>query len=230
MIKAAIIAFFLLLDTTSWAGIVNPQPYAQSIAESVGSSQERRGLRSSNVCPELEIVGETVLYQYLGEHFQCDCSSGSIYSLVCQGSEMCCDDICGTLTWTASFASSMSPIDEQYCATFSSPAGIAGQKRCGKFDYCGSTICGCSGTVDGHACGACDTCQEATETQLGIYAVNCTNIAGFENMPATCEEADKFLALGCGFSQVRSSLLLGSTCQRNAGRDHATQYSLTNCI
>jgi hypothetical protein len=204
MIKAIFISFFLILDTTSWACIVTPQPYAQSIAEGVGSSK-RRALQS--VCPQLESVGETTLYKLLGAQFNCDCSSGSTYSLVCQGSEMCCDDICGTITWSASFSSSMSPIEEQYCATYSSPADIAGQKRCGKFDYCGSTICGCSGTVDGEACGACETCQEATQTQLGLYAVNCTNIAGFEDMPATCEETNKFLALGCSTAHRSTTII-----------------------
>lgn len=215
MIRVALLLCLLSLDTTSRAGGVSPRPSARSIAGRVRALQQR-ALQSADVCPTLESLTEPMFNALFGVTFNCDCSfSGSVYELLCEsGSEICCGDICGNVKHTATMdATGDVPGREQTCSQFSSPADVAGQERCAEFVYCGgigsTRLCSCAANVDGESCGSCDICKQPTTSEpWAIYAVNCTNVAGFEDFPADCAEVDKFISLACPSSAPPSSTTL----------------------
>lgn len=215
MIRVALILSLLSLNTTGCAGDVGPLPSARFIAGRL-RSMHHRALQSTDVCSTLDSYAEPMFNALFGVAFNCDCSlSGSVYKLVCQsGSEICCGDICGSVKHTSTLDSSGSvPGHEQTCSKFNSPADIAGQERCAEFVYCGgvgsTSLCSCSGNVDGQSCGSCGICKQPTMSEpWAIYAVNCTNVAGFEDFPADCTEADRFISLACASSAPTSSSIL----------------------
>jgi hypothetical protein len=51
--------------------------------------------------------------------------------------------------------------------------------------------------VDGKACGECEICKQPTQDDpVGYAAVDCSNVAGFEDLPTDCESVNEFMALG----------------------------------
>ena len=203
MIKFALISLLLATGLAE----ITPLPSTDTIKEIVKMKRyENHDLQSFDMCSHI-FVDTSLERLFGGTVFNCRCSdSGTAVTINCQldeGQTICCyentNDLCGTVQHRATVTYELAA-DEEVCMNFTEPADLEGQQRCGRLVSCGvgiSEACSCEAKVNGQMCDSCDVCKQATLIDpYHCVAVDCTNIAGFENFSTDCQGYSNFFGFG----------------------------------